>query len=305
MRLPGNLGLKATRKYLSSGIAALGVFALAAQANAADVYVPAPGGYKDLPPVVVAPPPVWTGFYAGVNMGAAWSELNTYRNSFYNTNNSSSIVCSTGVAYCFGGDKLDATTAFGGGQLGYNWQGWGNAVLGLEVDLQGIGSGGDRTFVGSINRGQLAGSTFAARLKQDGGFAGDVTGRLGYTWGNWMLYAKGGFAWFNPDLSASAVAYRRGSVFTFNGWDSNSTLTGWTVGGGVEWLLNPNWSVKIEYLYYDFGLNDNYWNATYNGSSISSNRWKLFDDDLTVSTVKLGVNYHLSSGYVPLGAPLK
>ena len=45
-------------------------------------------------------------------------------------------------------------------------------------------------------------------------------------------------------------------------FDNNTTLTGWTVGGGVEWLLNPNWSVKVEYLYYDFGLNDNNWNAT-------------------------------------------
>ena len=90
------------------------------------------------------------------------------------------------------------------------------------------------------------------------------------------------------------------------GGDNNSTLTGWTIGGGVEWLLNPNWSVKVEYLYYDFGLNDN-WNATYCtisggvcGSSSSYANWKVFNNDLTVNTVKLGVNYHLTSGYVPL-----
>ena len=28
--------------------------------------------------------------------------------------------------------------------------------------------------------------------------------------------------------------------------------------------------------------------------------WKVFNNDLTVNTVKLGVNYHLTSGYVPL-----
>ena len=251
-----------------------------------------------MPPVVVLAP-TWTGFYAGINMGAAWSELNTYRNSFYNPNGS--LACS--VAYCFGGSELNSTTAFGGGQLGYNWQGWGNVVLGLEVDLEGIGSGGDRTFIGVPATGPLANYALAARIKQDGGFAGDVTGRLGYTWGNWLLYAKGGFAWFNPNLSASAVAYNGTSVVTFNGWDNNTTLTGWTVGGGVEWMLNPNWSVKLEYLYYDFGLNDNYWAATYtnvNGVTTSYSRWRLFDNDLTVNTVKLGVNYHLTSGFVPL-----
>ena len=30
-----------------------------------------------------------------------------------------------GGGYCFGGDRLNSTNAFGGGQFGYNWQGWG------------------------------------------------------------------------------------------------------------------------------------------------------------------------------------
>jgi opacity protein-like surface antigen len=28
---------------------------------------------------------------------------------------------------------------------------------------------------------------------------------------------------------------------------------GWTVGGGVEWTLAQQWSVKAEYLYVDLG----------------------------------------------------
>jgi opacity protein-like surface antigen len=93
-------------------------------------------------------------------------------------------------------------------------------------------------------------------------------------------------------------------IATIGGFDNNTTLTGWTVGGGVEWLLNPNWSVKVEYLFYDFGLNDNNWNATFcpvgGGACGSFASWRVFDHDLTVNTVKLGVNYHLTSGYVPL-----
>ena len=34
-----------------------------------------------------------------------------------------------GGGYCFGGDRLNSTNAFGGGQFGYNWQGWGNFVV--------------------------------------------------------------------------------------------------------------------------------------------------------------------------------
>jgi outer membrane immunogenic protein len=29
--------------------------------------------------------------------------------------------------------------------------------------------------------------------------------------------------------------------------------TGWTAGGGLEWLFLPSWSFKVEYLYYDLG----------------------------------------------------
>jgi outer membrane immunogenic protein len=37
--------------------------------------------------------------------------------------------------------------------------------------------------------------------------------------------------------------------------DSNfsSTRVGWTAGAGLAWMLSPQWSVKLEYLYYDLG----------------------------------------------------
>src|SRR5215831_13190965 len=40
-----------------------------------------------------------------------------------------------------------------------------------------------------------------------------------------------------------------------------TTVAGWTVGGGVEAMFNQIWSMKVEYLYMDFGnhaiFNDN------------------------------------------------
>ncbi len=312
MKLSGILGLRpATFKYISTGVAALGALAISAQADAADMYAPMGGGYKDVP-MIAPPPPMWTGFYAGVNMGAAWSNLNV--NRLYEPTSTGYLpYCvasgvTTSAGYCLGGDHLNSTNAFGGGQLGYNWQGWGNFVAGIEVDLEGVGGGNERSYFGVTHTPYIApvGTPFTATFKENGGFAGDVTGRLGYAWGNWMLYAKGGFAWFNPQLSAKATAYDKAGVpiAAIGGWDNSTTLTGWTIGGGVEWLLNPNWSVKVEYLYYDFGLNDT-WNATYcpvSGAACSTygTGWRAFNNDLTVNTVKLGLNYHLTSGYVPL-----
>ena len=47
--------------------------------------------------------------------------------------------------------------------------------------------------------------------------------------------------------------------------DFNVRLMAWTVGGGVEYMLSPNWTMKVEYLHFDFNnaadtaMPDNTW----------------------------------------------
>mgnify|MGYP003949877621 CR=1 FL=1 len=72
-----------------------------------------------------------------------------------------------------------------------------------------------------------------------------VTGRLGYTWGPGLIYAKGGVA-FRDDSGLTGTGGFVGSV-------TDRKETGYTVGGGLEYLFTQNWSGKIEYQYYDFG----------------------------------------------------
>ena len=96
--------------------AALAVVGIATAASAADMPV---RNYTKAP--AYAPPALynWTGFYAGVNAGGAWSRAGTN----------------------FG----DASGFVGGGQIGYNWQAMGSPlVLGLEADMQATGA--DDTF---------------------------------------------------------------------------------------------------------------------------------------------------------------
>src|SRR4051795_12238577 len=143
------------KKTLLSSVALVG---LTAGATAADLprrqYV-APAPY------VAVPVFTWTGFYVGVNAGAA----------FKDNNRDNTCIDSFGFGFgdCFGGSALavqtrnglapvgpvtgfnavglgfrerqnnDAVFA-GGGQIGYNWQftpgsGW---VIGVEADIQGL-----------------------------------------------------------------------------------------------------------------------------------------------------------------------
>ncbi|MGH6831174.1 MAG: outer membrane protein, partial [Methylocella sp.] len=58
------------------------------------------------------------------------------------------------------------------------------------------------------------------------------------------LYATGGAEFASFDTS----------VRGFPGFDQTSTTrTGWTIGGGIEYALTGNWSIRAEYRYADFG----------------------------------------------------
>ena len=73
-----------------------------------------------------------------------------------------------------------------------------------------------------------------------------------------LLYATGGLAF--ADVSASmqvAGSYYSadpaGQVAWVSSASGGETKTGWTLGAGVEHKFSRNWSLKLEYLYYDLG----------------------------------------------------
>jgi opacity protein-like surface antigen len=277
-------------KLLRTGVAALGALAVLSvtQADAADIY--SGGGYKDIP----APLPMWNGFYIGGNLGLGWAQLDNDRRGFL-VSTPTVLAPAATTAVLLPGNKLTADGGFGGGQIGYNWQsGTCCFVYGFELDLGGIATKEERSFLAFAPGGVFPG--VAGRVRVDGGFFGDITGRIGYTWGGSLLYAKGGFAWLNSDVNfAATIITAAGPGATFRSNNDNTTLTGWTVGGGWEYLLNPNWSMKVEYMFYDFGNIDNHCcNDGLNSFNFAH------DHDLEVHTVKLGFNYFFRPAPIPL-----
>ena len=106
-----------------------------------------------------------------------------------------------------------------------------------------------------------------ASLEHDIDWFGTARARIGYGADGWLAYATGGYA-FGVSASLS----------------QNATPSGWTIGGGTELALGPNWSAKLEYLYVDLGTVNNTVMVTGVASLTDSAR-------IQMNVVRAGVNY--------------
>ncbi|HYI27380.1 MAG TPA: outer membrane protein, partial [Bradyrhizobium sp.] len=131
----------------------------------------------------------------------------------------------------FLGGDADPSGAVAGLTLGYNWQAMGSPwVFGIEGDINW-----------SDIRGGFVSAACPFGCETRNEWFGTARGRVGYAVDRVMLYATGGLAF--GEVST-----------TFNGFGGASeTNLGWTLGGGIEGAIAPNWTAKLEYLYVDLG----------------------------------------------------
>lgn len=205
-----------------------------------------PSYAADMPmgrPAPAGPSYNWSGFYVGAMGGYAQSDK---------------VRASVGnLAVTTSSDELKG--GFAGGTFGYNFQ-TGNIVFGVEADAAWS----------DINWSTTAfGVTVADKIQA----FGSVTGRIGFAVDAALFYGKAGYAWADNQISAVAG----GGSF------SESRLhSGWTAGGGLEYLFTPSWSGKVEYMFADYG-NQTYLSAfTPGGIGLGA----------TTHSVKVGFNYH-------------
>jgi opacity protein-like surface antigen len=290
-------------KLIRTSIAALGALAATSvtQANAADLNTG--GGYKDIP----APPCCsFAGFYIGGNMGIAWSEVErnngTFSDVFWNPWTKEWASTTVNIPR----DKLNSANGFGGGQFGYNFQNACCWLYGVEVDLGALALNRNFHRFTPVGDPRVLGVTLDGDNNNDALFAGDVTARVGYTFGNSLVYVKGGFAFVDVgNRLHETIFFTDGTASTFGNNNNDNFLTGWTVGVGYEWkpCCQSNWSIKVEYLHFDFSTNNNDCCNdifTQQNPGVINNRFR-FDKDITADTVKIGFNYFWN----PPAAPLK
>jgi outer membrane immunogenic protein len=162
----------------------------------------------------------WSGFYAGGHIGYGHGQTRI-------TDPATPGVALTTTVKGF----------LGGGQLGYNAQ-FGHWVLGLEADFSGTGV--DGTTVVRDNTGDFSSSNPKVR------WTSLATGRLGYAFDRSLIYMKGGAAF-------AGFKYNAADLTNGTSGSASFSRTGWTVGGGLEYGLNRNWSVLLQYDYLHFG----------------------------------------------------
>jgi outer membrane immunogenic protein len=256
------------RRILAFGVlsALLGLPA----AHAADVLDK--GSYKDEP--VYAPALSWTGFYIGVNAGYAFSE-------------ETDVDYANNLGGTFATGSVELEGGFAGGQIGYNYQA-GQIVFGIEADIQGADLSDEAAATGA---GIVAGSDISL------GLFGTVRGRIGLAYDRALFYVTGGFAYGQADFDIEAVA-PAGPLSASASADE--TLTGYVVGGGLEYALSSAWSIKAEYQYINLGSIDAE-GTVFEADGDPTNITFSSEQDVDFHTVRIGLNYKFGAeGYEPL-----
>jgi outer membrane immunogenic protein len=269
------------KKLLLASVAVSALSLFAQTGEAADLARPV---YK-APPVAV-PVFSWTGCYVGAQVGWGFQRDRIRQTGQFSTSTSSVFnSASSGHA--------DSHGVVFGGQAGCDYQAgswvFGAQVMGMGTNITGISQD-------PHNGIPAPGFTFAeGSIATRTNYLASATGRIGYTgWSPQVMgYIKGGGAWTQVqyDLRQSAqflTLEPNAALFT-------QSFSGWTIGGGFEWMFAANWSAFVEYNYYSFGeklvvsVNNGFLHVP-----LANSLWARPE----ISTVTVGINYRFNTAPV-------
>jgi outer membrane immunogenic protein len=294
---------------VATSVACAAATALAAigMAHAADLPVKAPV-YKT--PALVES---WGGSYVGAGVGFRASDTNVNVNSATDTaappvlqNMFVGADCFAGLP-CVTGHPFNGTAFRVSPYLGYNWQ-IGRTVLGVEGDL----GFADQTTT-------LAGSAYPARPFSTGALSNSfsvktawdasIRARGGYLIDPaLLLYGTAGPSWIHLEttsncstlLASDGDCAAGGRGLAPASITHGQTKLGYTVGGGLETMLWPNWIARAEYRYADYGRTSN----TDVRTSAFGVQTVNYDTTVRTHTATFGLAYKFGDAAMPGGGSL-
>lgn len=222
----------------------------------------------------------WTGPYAGVNLGGAvgTSALRTSIASppdYFLRPDISQIGD-------LGSRSVSPAGIVGGAQLGYDYQRE-SLVVGLAADLDALPLSRRETQTGRYNSSPANTFSLSQSIRTD--WLVTIRPRVGVAIDQLLFFGTGG-------LAMTRFKYDEEFTDTFSpalGRQSLSeTRLGWTLGAGAEYALREHWSLKLEYLYADFGKV-----STTSMLTRPPGKTDVFAHSATfnVHAVRLGLNY--------------
>jgi opacity protein-like surface antigen len=191
----------------------------------------------------------WAGFYIGAHGGYGFSRMPGGYDEVGD----------------HGSFSINPRGAVGGGQFGYNWQA-GAWVYGIEVD---------GTW-GGIKKSRIDGDGDTQKLETNALASARL--RVGGVMGDTLVYLTGGVGFARSALTVTGTDTPSPAKATFNSW-------GAVFGGGADWALTPNWSVRVEGLTYFFDHKTGLPNLTSDSDPQDYVRQSV------VKVVRAGVNY--------------
>lgn len=166
-------------------------------------------------------------------------------------------------------DTVSASGGDFGGFIGLNWQN-DQLVLGLEASY------GAATADGTDQLDGAEGLDLSTEMKS----IGSVRARVGYAAGQSLIYVTGGLA-----MGKNTQTWDEDGSEQLNiGPVELETNSGWVAGGGIEYAVTENISVRAEGLYYDFGSKS--------GTASGLEETDTFKVKQTATSALIGIAYH-------------
>ena len=223
---------------------------------------------QSLPP---PPPPQassynWSGFYGGGNIGGAFGSADFlsglgrgvpfFEGEFYP--NSNPVVTSR-IIEAYRHNEVDFQSLSGGVQLGYNTR-MNGLLVGIEADVSFFrGKKSKTTSAQGDNFPNLGTATYTFTNEIDANYMASLRPRVGFLVGDVLLYATGGIAMttlkYEHHFTGAGGGFSpaNGGQTIFEDASASETRLGWTAGAGFEIPLSAAMTIKVEYLFADFG----------------------------------------------------
>jgi outer membrane immunogenic protein len=219
-------------------------------------------------PFLAAPGSDWGGTHVGGALGGRSTQCPDFNNVLtvisqttqINPNNS--IVLNTPIPRGADNQACGSAGARAAIMLGNNWQVAPQWVLGLEGD---VGFADSQRTINTIpgTSGIIVPPALAANdsVTMKEGWDAGLRARLGYVVSPaLLLFGSAGVAWQNVQVTMNCAASGTcgaNGIAAFSA-SASTTMTGWSIGAGIDAKLTGNWVARGEYRYADYGT----WRST-------------------------------------------